>query len=602
MKSLVDLSVLILQDCGIKCGANPIRDIKTVARRTENEGDSFLTITLPSFCQGFERALDRGCISPALFPSFKKRRGTRLPTFLQGFVEMVFSPDGSLRPDASIDAVSAIRQICLFAKKVLIPCTLARERKAEKAFRVCENELKNHAFNAAEASVFVQVSRIVCGDLFAGVPFGNPYDEYHPRHGPGTTREGLRGNRKYRFPNWPQRLESEFPYTEFGIGSLNNFEGPETSDCPGFGLAPRDEAPVKVCFVPKTLKAPRVIAIEPVCMQYMQQAIADWIRPRIESRSRYTAGRVNFTNQQVNSDLALSSSLDGRYATIDMSEASDRVSCFHVEMMFRDQPQFLRQVFATRSTRATLPSGVTIPLRKFASMGSALCFPMEALVFFLAIVSSRLRRSGRRITPSSVKRFTEGVYVYGDDIIVPADEAPTICADLESFGFKVNAHKSFWSGSFRESCGQDAFKGESVTPTYLRRVLPADRTDPNGLVSAVAFANQLYHAGLWKTARYVRECVERILGPLPSIADSSPGLGWFSYSQAESFSGWDSDLQRLKDRRYIPTPVRLDDRLDGDPALLKCFLLIGSNTVDREHLLRSVRYGALALKRRWTPS
>jgi hypothetical protein len=98
--------------------------------------------------------------------------------------------------------------------------------------------------------------------------------------------------------------------------------------------APRDETPVKVCFVPKTASKPRVIAIEPVAMQYMQQAIADWIRPLIESKGRFTAGHVNFRDQTVNSNFARSSSIDGKYATLDMSDASDRVTCKQVSMTF----------------------------------------------------------------------------------------------------------------------------------------------------------------------------------------------------------------------------------------------------------------------------
>jgi hypothetical protein len=88
-------------------------------------------------------------------------------------------------------------------------------------------------------------------------------------------------------------------------------------------------------------------------------------------------------------------------------------------------------------------------------MGSALCFPIESVAFFIAIVSIRLASAGVRITPSTVRKYSERVYVYGDDLIVPADEAPAISSALPLFGFKVNAHKSFWSGNFRESCGMD---------------------------------------------------------------------------------------------------------------------------------------------------
>jgi hypothetical protein len=351
-------------------------------------------------------------------------------------------------------------------------------------------------------------------------------------------------------------------------------------------------------------------------MQYIQQSIATWLISRIELSGKFSSGRVNFRDQKINARHALVSSATRESATLDMSDASDRVSARLVRDMLASVPDFRRRVFACRTTRATLPSGVTIPLRKFASMGSALCFPMESMAFFIAIVTHRLKASGARITPFTVKRCCEGVYVYGDDLIVPVDEAPAICETLELFGFKVNRHKSFWSGNFRESCGVDAFNGTCVTPTYVRRPLPVDRADCHGIASTVALANQFYLKGLWRTAKMLRDLVERILGNLPSIsfveqerlervldgkpvARGSAGLGWISFSNAESFDGWDSDLQCFKSKRWVVEPVRRRDPLEGDAALLKCFGLIGSELVDPDHLTRSVRYGNLALKRRW---
>jgi len=615
MKSLVELLVHILQDCGMRCGANPSRDILTVTRRTLYEGDSFLTITLPSFAQGFERSLEQGFLSPAPFPKFSFGRGTGRPRFLGGFLERIFGPDGVLLDDASSDCVFAVRHICLAAKKLNSPCTARREKAAEFAYIDCERSLRSHVVPYDWADTFRRVSRIIWSSVLDGSPYGDPYASLVPRHGPGTTVEGLRGNQKYRFPSWPQRLENEFPFAEYGIGSIHNFSDGYHSFPPQ--PTPRDETPVKVVFVPKTQKTPRVIAMEPVCMQYIQQSITTWLKPRIEHLSLYTSGRVNFTRQDINAKISLSSSIDRRYATIDMSEASDRVSAVLVRDMLEVCPTFRRQLFACRSTRAKLPSGEILTLRKFASMGSANCFPIEAMAFFCAIVAIRVKLAGVRISPRSVLKYSSGVYVYGDDIIVPTDEAPSVCDNLEAYGFKVNKHKSFWNGNFRESCGMDAFRGIDVTPTYIRRELPADRTDAHGLASAVALSNQFYLSGLWGTARFIRNRVERLLGELPGITIRSfrylerviegsnrsnrelAGLGWISFSNAESFNGWSKTLQCLKSKRWIVSPVRRRDPLEGDAALLKCFGVIGSLSISPTHLRESVRYGNLALKRRW---
>jgi hypothetical protein len=174
-----------------------------------------------------------------------------------------------------------------------------------------------------------------------------------------------------------------------------------------------------------------------------------------------------------------------------------------------------------------------------------------------------------------------------------------VAVHFETFGFKVNAAKSFWTGKFRESCGTECYDGVDVKPVYLRRDIPQHRADVHGVVSSVAFANQLYEAGYWRTSRLVRNEIEKILGPLPSVTRDSQAIGWHSYSNAMSFNGWSSSLQRLNLRCFVATPIRVDDPLDGDPALLKCFGTIGLSDVHTEHLRTSVRYGNLALKRRW---
>lgn len=531
-------------------------------------------------------------------------------------MERIFDSSGALLAEPSSDCIFAIRQICLFAKKLKLSCTKQRERAAEASYVDVERSLRTHVVPSDLAKAFSCVSAIVWSDILQQPGDTGFYEEVAPRHGPGATVEGVRGNGKYHFPSWPQRLEREFPLTEFGIGSIRNYDGGALLSRIAQPI-PRDETPVKVVFVPKTQRSPRVIGMEPVCMQYIQQSISNWLRPRIELRGRFTAGRVNFSSQTVNAKLALDSSRSRTFATIDMSDASDRVSADLVNRMLRVAPSFRRGVFACRSTRATLPSGVVIPLRKFASMGSALCFPMEAMAFFLAIVTHRIRREGVPITSRAVLKCCNGVYVYGDDLIVPTDEAPAICETLAQFGFKVNSHKSFWNGKFRESCGMDAYDGTDVTPTYVRRLLPANRSDSHGIASTVALANQFYLKGMWETARALRSFVEKLLGPLGSISDEShrllervidgrvangrgsAGLGWVSFSNAETFHGWDNDYQCLKDRRWIVTPVRRKDVISGDPALLKCFGVIGSESVSPHHLRESVRYGNLALKRRW---
>ena len=49
MKSLTSLWSVLANELASRCGTSTTKDIKTVLGRVENEGMSFLTITLPSF-------------------------------------------------------------------------------------------------------------------------------------------------------------------------------------------------------------------------------------------------------------------------------------------------------------------------------------------------------------------------------------------------------------------------------------------------------------------------------------------------------------------------------------------------------------------------
>lgn len=592
MKSLVKLLELMLQDCSTRCDAPIRRDILTISRRVEHEGDSFITITLPTFCVDLERALADGRIAPTMFCGFTKH-GCR-PAFLQAFMCKVFDSSGLLLDNPNSDCILAIRQICLFAKKVYRPCSDARLSNAELAFIKCDSEVDN-APSGALWDTFQKVSKIVMSSILSDCY----YEELVPQHGSGTTAEKILGNKKFQTRIWHSRLESYFPYSEFALGSVRNLGLNETAD-PVF-REPGEEQPVRVVFVPKTLKTPRVIAIEPVCMQYAQQAVSKWLVPRIET-GRYTSGHVNFRNQSVNQALAFDASVNGRMATIDLSEASDRVSLAMATALLDVHPEFRELVLSCRSQRACLPSGKELPLNKFASMGSALCFPIEAMVFFCAIVSSRLMNANSQVTARSVYTLSRDVYVYGDDLIVPANEASAICVDLEAIGLKINSRKSFWSGKFRESCGSDYYDGVKVTPCYLRRDLPTNRADVSGVISSVATANQLFLAGYRRTAMAIKDAIEDLVGLLPRVSEISPAIGWNFYSEAVPYERFNKSLHRKEFRGKIVTPSRKSDPLVGDSALAKCFGIIGSRFIDPRHLLSSVGSWNLALKSKWVPS
>jgi hypothetical protein len=610
VKSLVDLLEHLLLDCGRRSGAAVDRDVQTLRSRVEHEGDSFITITLPAFCVDFERSLAEGGVRPGLWSSFGKIK-SGIPAFLQGFLSQVFDGSGVLLVKPNVGCIRSVRQLCLFGKKLLRECSSERLKKAAIGYKECDDGLVDPV--GPLWNMFKRVARVLVRDLPLDVE--SVKTQLMCQHGPGATRERIRGNSKWRFRRWHRRLAAvglSYKFCVFGKPdevlanydglmdvdtAVNDAEAPEP-------VEPGDEQPVRVVFVPKTLKTPRVIAVEPVCMQFAQQGLSRLLVAMLE-KHRLTVGHVNFTDQTVNQAIALDASGTGTSATLDMSEASDRVSLAHVRGLLEHHPGFLDMVLACRSGRAELPSGEVIHLKKFASMGSALCFPIEALVFYTSIIASRLWRAGKYPTEQNVYSFSRSVRVYGDDLIVPVDEAPAICDDLESLGFEVNRRKSFWTGKFRESCGSDCYDNELVTPVYLRRDLPTSRKDVSGIVSCLSTSNQLYEAGYFSTATALRKAVASCLGAnsLPQVPHDSPALGVWSYSNDQPRRRWNAALQRVEALCWTVISPRDVDQLDGLYALAKCFRLIGRSvdSIDPEHLEVSPRPYGLALKRRWVP-
>ncbi len=603
MKSLIGLWQELAADHAAIHGVSTDRDFVTVTKRVEAEGMSFLTITLPAFATDLERAVANGQVGSGQFVGFQRKGG--LPLFLRGFLCRVFdSQSGTILSEPCVDSFAAIRHLCLFAKKIRVQCTPSRERAAITRWKECEDELKmkEREWTQFDFSEFSRVSSILFGDTFDQVNRMVDRFEIQPGHGPGATADRRLGNQKWRFTEWTDRLETVFPFREYAGPNLR------FSNVPSVHLTPGQELPVRVITVLKTQKSPRPIAIEPTCMQFLQQGLARAIVPRVEYRGvginsiHMSSQFVGFTDQEPNQLLACEGSVTGDLATLDLSEASDRVANTLVLEMLRPWPSLLEAVQACRSTSAELPEGQKVRLSKFASMGSALCFPIEALVFttivFLGIQDARKTR----LSPKDFVKFFGMVRVYGDDIIVPTDCATAVAAKLEAFGLKVNANKSFWSGNFRESCGGDYFHGEWVTPIRLGELAPQSRRDVAEIQNWVEFSNALHLAGYWRAAKYCSTVVEKVLGKLPVIQGDSAALSLKSFVPGNRGElGWDSRLHRPKVKAWVAESVIPINEIDGDAALRKTLTADWSDPVYRDHLKRSGRPSSVHVKKRWVP-
>lgn len=589
----------IISDVGLMCSASTSRDITTVMSRFKHEGSSFLTITLPTFAKDIEKCLERGRIEPDCFRSFKKIKGSRLiPAFLSGIVSMMFEDSGLLRDRFPTECVDGIRQVCLSFNKLKLECTDERNRKALKQYTDCENDVSSFRIQRySDLRDFDRVARCIFGRMFDQLENKLRRHDLLPKNGPGAVANRLTSNQKYDCYKWTTRMERIFPCSEYLFTSYSDWA--QNNEKVEF-LNSRSELPVRVIFVPKTQKTPRVIAIEPSWNQFVQQSLMREIVSLIEN-DPLLKKCIHFTDSSINGKYARESSITRHFATLDMSEASDRVHASLVHRLIKDFPLLTRAVFSCRSKRAKLPNGEVISIKKFASMGSALCFPFEAMVFAtLALIGLHKRRS-LRVSMKSLTSLTSKLHVFGDDLIIPTIDAQYVIDSLEIVRLKVNRGKTFIHGYFRESCGVDAYRGDLVTPVYIRTRLPRSRAQAQEILSAVSSCNLLYKKGYWRSSRFIREYLESLGIPLPHVKGESTCVGLFSYLGTYSVERWNKLLHRFEVSGLIQKVKRVSDPVSEDRSLFKFFIERGVEPLSLSSYKESVRRGSVYTKIRWSP-
>lgn len=561
--TLVALATSLHHDVARLVTYDPSRDLKTLKARVGKEGISFLTITLSDFCADLMKSIESGQILSTYFRSFRKKG--LIPLYLGGIIRALFAEDGRLLLDIDSAFIKHVRQLCLAYKKAKLPCTQRRIDDAIKRYKQDDEDLSVRISYDLEAD-FNHASRVLWTDLCDGISNRFINDDWNPAHGPGAVVERLdRNNKKYRFESWHQRLEPLFPIlgTKLPLGSYDSMEFERVR------LVAEDrEEPVRVITVPKTLKTPRIIAIEPCCQQYTQHGIAELIMSAL-GKYKFSKGHIIFDDQTKHRALALESSITREYATIDLSSASDRVPNYLIGEMFASHPDIRHAIQATRSSTAKLPSGEIVRLKKFASMGSSLCFPIQAMYFYTICVIALTKARG--LSMSHCYKVVSDIYVYGDDIIVPTREVAAVIETLQKYHCKVGSDKSFYRGFFRESCGMDAYAGVCVTPTYFRSAtFPQSLQEGSAITSFVATARQLFRAGYWLTADLIFKKIETIVGDLPVTQENCAVLGRNSFLPAVSADGWSKIYHVPLVYGYVVKEVKVKDNLDGYYALTKC--------------------------------
>jgi len=576
------------------------KDFRTIlSRSSSSERFQFCTKTMPKLGKALDAGLVEGkFLCPREFK--RSRKGSSIPAFLQGYFALVFNwQDGFLLPDPDVSAVKHIRQVCFVFYKLELGYKAEEEAKVIANFEATESELET-------LDLASNLDVKIAADMTGGTIFNNTVinifgnldpKDINPKHGPGAVATGEKGEEKWNFKTLYEPIHSVYPYWQYTM-----MPGEYDSNDPESALSHLARSPeggtAKVVLVPKDSRGPRLISAEPLEYMWFEQGLGARIVSHLE-KGYPTRGQVNFTSQAINRYLSLKSSTlqdimspelvnvvrdikraklplpykrNGRYVTLDLKDASDRVSLDLVERVFSKTPDLLRSLLALRSTATILPGGRKMYLKKYAPMGSALCFPVEAYCFWILIVAAISRNVSR-----SPLRIMREVFVYGDDIIVGEEYSQIAIRALTDAGLKVNVGKCCLSGDFRESCGMDAFRGRDVTPVKAHTVWTGNSTDHEALVSWVAYANNLRDKGYSGAYYTCKWHIEKLYGLIPYGDPRAPYISWRVPSREIAAnlnswyfkSRWNPWIQGFEFKFRRVAAQKFESKLDGFQRLLR---------------------------------
>jgi len=542
--SLLSIAAGILKDASLAYPTDRsgfVKDLARLTRLVETRGLGIFTLDLPAFDERLLDGLESGRLSTHGSKCYSRK--VLVPRLFSGLYLRVFDESSMLRCDADVNAIAFLRQLNCLGKKIEIPCSKKRELQAIEEYIHVESTIRPPSLRWESDSLghdgygfglhlrdcmdddlpllpregkdrkgdhhrlfegCQRISDIISREIGSYYP-DHVIDENEDRgvqlglkHGPGAVAE-KRGSyiNKYDFSNWSAKLDALYPFHTYGRMPNDIRDKPRNH-----------EVPARLICVPKTAKGPRIIASEPSEHMYCQMLLKEFLEGRVK---RTVLGSfIDFKKQSLSSELVKTSSLDRSLATIDLSSASDRLSCWLVERVFRKNHTLLTAIHASRTRWIHVPQrNEYLKLKKFASQGTAITFPVQTIVFLVIALAASLSDTTLRRLPSMtdkqilglITRLRGRVRVYGDDIIIPVHGYVRITQLMHDLGLKVNTNKSFYRGNFRESCGSDYYKGYDVTPIKPKCVIP---DNPASRVAVLDTTNNLFYKGYWHASEQLR--------------------------------------------------------------------------------------------------
>lgn len=483
------------------------KDIQTIIERLQSEGSSFGQVTLPLL----GKALDQGLVcgrfkSP---PHFAVKRNTCLPIFCHSVFRMIFDTDGTLSLSPCTESIYFLRQLLLLNGKLIYEPNTQMKERAVQDFKDRQSLLRKVKV-PVDHPVLLR-ARWLLGRVLSRLDLS----DIKPGHGPGIVADGWDRFERWDFTSWPARAERHYPYGVYGAHSFG------MSSRNGIGIVLMKKMITKCCLVPKDFKGPRLISAEGTVNQYLQQGQMKSLM-RYMDNHRLLSRSIRLRDQTFNQKKA-QKAYGANQCTLDLSNASDMVSTVLVWYLLSDVPKLRAQLMSTRSEYMRY-NDEYIPIVAFAPMGSAVCFPVETLVFWAITMASlmlvrpryekrvSLRSKDCKFPPfsSTLNELASEIAVFGDDIIVPNDALSTLTSTLTLVGCQVNTSKTCYLTPFRESCGSEWYNQSDVTIIRNRRYnYDADRNIRDYPVLC-GLQRKFFLSGLFNTAELIAKWAREI--------------------------------------------------------------------------------------------
>jgi len=382
------------------------------------------------------------------------------------------------------------------------------------------------------------------------------------RHGPGAVASRERGREKWNFMYDCFRLPSLL-YSDTYSAPIGNSD----SDVDYYS---------RLCVVPKDFRGHRLICAEPKELQFAQQGLLK-ILEGILAGSRITNGHICLDDQMPS--FFMSRHL--KFGTIDLKDASDRITLRLLKILLPEEVYKL--VVRFRSTGIILTDGTVLKQYNTAfTMGNALCFPMETLVFWALSLATIKTNAGS--TPPLYSSFSKEdidglrrvpLRVFGDDIITPLEWVTPVSEILTAAGLVVNKDKTCELSLVRESCGSWWYAGRDCRITKLKFSSTMDLTSwigfqdvipqlrMNGLLN-LANTLEAFCCDFYPTLESCRLLLKlRDKNPEELVLDDQLRQSW-AIKSLHYFVRYNRNLQRMEYR----SPRRETDNMRALPGRL----------------------------------